>query len=431
MRYEEAIRILFGLESFGVKLGLDNIRLFIERLRHPERNFEAIHVAGTNGKGTVCSSVAAVLAAAGYKTGLFTSPHLIDYSERIRINGKRIPRIVVSRFMEQHYRFIRRNKITFFETTTAMAFDWFARERCDVAVVEVGLGGRLDATNILQPVLSVITAIDLDHTKTLGATRQRIAGEKAGIVKEGVPVICAPMSPSARTAIERIATRRKAPVVDSDRLVKLETMAAPLAVRVATRARFPRVVRWRYPGKVQRDNLKTVIASLIQLRRDGFRIPDRNIRQGLFAARWPGRFQVRLGTPTVIYDVAHNASAAQGLAEALTEVADGRHISAVFAVAQDKNWQEMIRYLSPIIKSWYFTRFSNKRSWLLTEAKEFARRKGLSFTGGRDPMAMVRQARAEAPPDSIVLVFGSHFLVGKVMPPSEIDPAPLAVNADR
>jgi len=431
MRYTEAIRILFGLESFGVKLGLDNIRLFIERLGHPERGFKAIHVAGTNGKGTVCSSVAAVLSAAGYKTGLFTSPHLVDYSERIRIDGKRIPKTVVSRFIGQHYRFIRRNRITFFETTTAMAFDWFAREGCDFAVVEVGLGGRLDATNILQPILSVITTIDLDHTKTLGATRQKIAGEKAGIVKAGVPVICAPMSTSARTAIERIASRRTAPVLDSDRLVKLDTMAAPLSVRVSTRVRFPGVVRWRYPGKVQRDNLKTVIASLIQLRRDGVRIPDQKIRQGLFATRWPGRFQVRLGQPTVIYDVAHNASAAHGLADALAEVADGRHVSAVFAVAKDKNWREMIRSLSPVVKRWYFTRFPNKRSWLLTEAKEFARREGLSFAGGRDPQAMVRLAKTETPPDSILLVFGSHFLVGKVMPRSDIDPAPLAAHVGR
>jgi len=426
MRYDEAIRILFGLESFGVKLGLDNIRMFVERLGHPERVFKAIHIAGTNGKGTVCSALAAVLTAAGYKTGLFTSPHLIDYSERIRIDGARIPKRAVSRFINSHHDFIRRNRITFFETTAAMAFDWFARSACDFAVIEVGLGGRLDATNVLQPVLTVITAIHLDHTKTLGRTKRRIAGEKAGIIKAGVPVVCAPMAGAAREAIEKIASSRSAPVENSERTVALQRSLVPGQYQVRTGERFPPVIHWPYPGVVHQDNLRTIIAVLIQLRRRGYRIPDRQIERGLISARWPGRFQIQPGRPLVIYDVAHNAAAARGLAEALAEVAAGRYICAVCAVANDKDWRKMIRSLAPQVARWYFTRLPNKRSWLLTEVIAFARRERLPFTASRFPDKMLRLARKETPRDGVILVWGSHFLVGRLIPPSIVDPAPMA-----
>lgn len=430
MRYDQAIDILFGLESFGVKLGLDNIRLFVERLGHPERNFQAIHVAGTNGKGTVCSTLAAVLTSGGYKTGLFTSPHLVDYRERVRIDGVRIPKMEVSRFIYRHQEFIRRNRITFFETTAALAFDWFARSGCDFAVVEVGLGGRLDATNILQPTLSVITAIDLDHTKTLGSTRRKIAGEKAGIIKRGVPVVCAPMAASARDAIARIAAQRAAPLVDSQRALNLVKSARANDYRVQGNGRFPSPIGWRYPGTVHRDNLQAIIAALAQLRNNGCRLGDRQIKRGLAAARWPGRFQLRPGRPLFIYDVAHNAAAASGLAEALPAVLDGRHLSAVCAVANDKNWRKMIRSLAPQVDQWYFTRFRNRRSWRLAEVREFAKEQELHFTAGRDPRKMVRLAREQTPGDGVVLVFGSHFLVGQVLPPSLVDPAPLGLPSD-
>jgi len=431
MRYDEAIRFLFGLENFGVKLGLDNIRLFVERLGHPEQAFKAVHVAGTNGKGTVCSTLAAVLTAAGHKTGLFTSPHLVEYSERIRIDGARIPKAEVSRFIKRHHDFVRRNRITFFETTAAMAFDWFARAGCDFAVVEVGLGGRLDATNILRPVLTVITTIGLDHTKTLGRTRRRIAREKAGIIKTNIPVICAPMAGSAREAIERIAAERRSPVVRADRTVILQKSTVSGEYRVRTRARFPSIIRWLYPGSIHQDNLKTIIAAIIRLRRDGYRIPDRQIKRGLFAARWPGRFQQRPGRPLVIYDVAHNAAAAAGLAEAMAKIVPGRHVSSVCAVANDKNWRSMIRSLMPLVNQWYFARFPNKRSWRLGEVRAFARSEKIRFTANRSPHAMLLLARRETPRDGIILVFGSHFLVGHVIPRSIIDPAPLALTEDQ
>ncbi len=428
MRYDQAIDILFGLESFGVKLGLDNIHQFVERLGHPERGFRSIHVAGTNGKGTVCSTLAAVLAAAGYKTGLFTSPHLMDYRERIRINGARIPKAEVSRFINRHYGFVRRNRITFFETTAAMAFDWFARSGCDFAVVEVGLGGRLDATNILLPTLSVITAIDLDHTKTLGKTRRKIAGEKAGIVKPGIPVVCAPMAVAAHNAIKKIAAERGAPVIDAQRAVELEPSAKAAAYRVRSNGRFPSQIRWRYPGVIHRDNLRTVIAALTHLRKNGCRLTDRQIKDGLFASRWPGRFQIKPGRPLFVYDVAHNAAAARGLAQALPAVIAERHLVAVCAIAGDKDWRKMLLYLAPYVNHWYFTRFRNRRSWLLTEVRQFAREQRLSFTASRDPQQMTRLAREETPREGVVLVFGSHFLVGQVLPPSLVDPAPLESN---
>ncbi len=426
MRYTEAIEILFGLESFGVKLGLHNIRRLADRLGNPQDRIRTIHVAGTNGKGTVCSTLAAVLQAAGYKTGLFTSPHLVDYRERIRVDGQRIPRREVVRFMRTHGDFITEHKITFFETATAMAFDHFHRSECDVAVFEVGLGGRLDATNVLTPELSVITSIDFDHTKSLGRTRRKIAREKAGIVKPGVPVVCSPMAPAALDAIFRIARAHRAPFIDAGQTVALNNLGTPHRRLIDTRGKFPNKIDWSYPGRVHEDNLRTVIAALMCLRRDGFCLSDTAIKRGLAETRWPGRFQQRRGKPRMIFDVAHNAAAARGLADSLKDIAADTYLSAVCAVANDKRWDKMIGSLAPLVDRWYFTRFPNRRSWRITEVSACARKLGLSFTRSKNPNVMLARARAETPRDGIVLVFGSHYLVGHLLPPSAVDPAPLA-----
>ncbi len=425
MRYSEAIDILFGLESFGVKLGLHNITAFADRLGNPQNQLEIIHVAGTNGKGTVCSSLAAVLSTAGYKTGLFTSPHLMDYRERIRVDGQRIPRRFVSSFIKKHRSFIRERRITFFETTTAMAFDWFARSGCDLAVLEVGLGGRLDATNIVTPILSVITSIDLDHTKTLGRTRVRIAGEKAGIIKPGVPVVCGPMTESARQAIAKIACQRSAPFVDATQCLDLRDRLAPGAYDISANGTLPSRISWRYPGDIYRDNLTGILAALSYLPACGVSLTKKAIRDGLRVTVWPGRFQVLPEKPLTIFDVAHNAAAARGLADSLSRVVNGRRVLAVCAIAKDKRWPTMIRTLSPLVDSWYFTRFPNRRAWGLGEVRSFARQQSLRFAASRDPQRMYREARAAADPEDLILVFGSHFLVGRVLPPTAIDPAPL------
>ncbi len=428
MRYSEAIDILFGLESFGVKLGLHNITALADRLGDPQKQFKIIHVAGTNGKGTVCSSLAAVLSTAGYKTGLFTSPHLLDYRERIRVDGQRIPCRVVSSFIAKHQSFIRERRITFFETTTAMAFDWFARSGCDVAVLEVGLGGRLDATNIVDPTLTVITSIDLDHTKTLGRTRRRIAAEKAGIVKTGVPVVCGPMVDTAREAIAAIAEERSAPFVDSTRSLRLQDLASPGAYAISANGTLPSRIQWRYPGDIHRDNLTTTLAALTCLPGCGVPLTKRAIRDGLASASWPGRFQTLPGQPLTIFDVAHNAAAAHGLADSLSRIRSGRRVVAVCAIAKDKRWQSMIRTLSPLVDEWFFTRFPNRRAWRLGEVRKFAKQSGLRFRASRDPQRMYREARAGAGSADMLLVFGSHFLVGRVLPSSAIDPAPVAEN---
>ena len=209
MRYDDAIKFVYGLELFGIKMGLDNITRFLDHLGNPQNSFQSIHVAGTNGKGSVCSMLFSILKAQGYNAGVFTSPHLVDYRERVRTVQGAIDKRSVAEFVEKHHQFIVDARITFFEISTALAFWYFRKMGVDVAVVEVGLGGRLDATNVLKPRLSVITHIDFDHTKILGSTLEKIAVEKAGIIKSGVPLVTGERRPRLYEMFREVCKERQ------------------------------------------------------------------------------------------------------------------------------------------------------------------------------------------------------------------------------
>jgi dihydrofolate synthase/folylpolyglutamate synthase len=333
---------LAGLRGQSVELGLAQITHLLDRLDHPERDYPAVHVAGTNGKGSVCAMIAASLEAAGHRVGLLTSPHLVDYAERIRVDGLTIRDADATSILEELANPDGGFDGSFFEVVTALALEHFRRRGVDVAVLEVGLGGRLDATNVCIPKVAAITSIDLDHVQTLGPDRPSIAAEKAGIVKPGIPVVVGPLDDGARGVIEAIAARRGAPFRAAPEEVDVRVLASgwdglDVSIRLpGDRARGARVP---LPGRHQVANLQVaaLASRLFDPRPDALEL----LLAGLEHTRWPGRLQRVEGNPVRVYDVAHNAAGSAALADALDELGVPEGSVAVIGVLADKDLEAM------------------------------------------------------------------------------------------
>jgi dihydrofolate synthase/folylpolyglutamate synthase len=381
--YEESLAWLLSTQQFGMKLGLDNIRRLLKALGDPHERLSFLHVAGTNGKGSVCAMLDAMLRAAGYKTGLYTSPHLIDFRERIRIDGKKIPRGAALRGLER----LRRAAIawdhspTFFEFTTALALQSFAEFGCEFVVLETGLGGRLDATNAVTPVVSVITPIALDHTRWLGKTVAEVAREKAGIIKPSVPVVSAPQDPAAAEVI----VRRAKELGCSLTFVEAAWDGAELGLR----------------GRHQRENAALAIASVRAL---GLHFSDDAIAQGLRDVRWPGRFQM-LGERFVL-DGCHNPHAAEQLLVNWRDLFGTERAEVIFGALADKDYTKMLQILAPITREALFVPVRSERAadpQILASVCPVAHR---IFAGAKEALAASKGR---------TLVTGSLFLVGEVL----------------
>ena len=347
---------LAGLEFHGIKLGLDNIRLLAEAAGQPQNRFASIHVAGTNGKGSVVAFLDAILRAAGYRVGRFTSPHLIDVNERFLLDAAPIP----DAELDAHIEFFRDvaagmdHSPTYFEVATAVAFRYFAERRVDLGLIEVGMGGRFDATNIVSPLISVITNIALEHTRYLGDTLEKIAFEKAGIIKERTPVVSAETESGPIAVIESQAKTLGSPVYLLGRDFRYSFEAGQFAYDGPGGSVGP--VRLGLPGSYQGVNAATAV-TVIRLVRD--RLPgadDPAIARGLACARWPCRLEQVLDAPPVIIDVAHNPAGARQLAKEL------RDCVVVLAVASDKDAAAMIDALAPTASHLILTRFAGRRA---------------------------------------------------------------------
>jgi len=412
--YREAVSRLFSLEFWGIKLGLDNIGKFARLLGDPQDKFLSIHVAGTNGKGSVTALLDSILRAAGYRVGRYTSPHLRDFRERIHIDGGPISRQEVANFVRSFWRVIRRERCTFFETVTAMAFDSFGRHRVDVAVVEVGLGGRYDATNILQPALAVITNIDLDHTDVLGRTRRQIALEKAGIIKEGTPVLIGPLPPSVRRVIEDVARDCNAPVWSSLEILSASSLSG---------RDLRRTSRWTFPlvGDHQTANLGVAIAAVLLLDASDIRLTPALLRRGIRDVHWPGRFQLVPGQPTVVYDVAHNPPGMREVVKTWRKLFRNRRPVVLFTTRDDKDFRTMWRLLAPCVSRWIGCPLPHAAGIAEQEMRPMARAQSVPFEWCADASAALQRAKAWAGSDGLVLVVGSHYLVGEVMQPTHFD----------
>ncbi|MBV9297542.1 MAG: bifunctional folylpolyglutamate synthase/dihydrofolate synthase, partial [Verrucomicrobia bacterium] len=322
--YSAAIDWLFKTQYRGIKLGLDNVRFLLAALGEPQNDLQFIHVAGTNGKGSVCAMIDSVCRTSGIKTGLFTSPHLVRFNERIQINGLPIKDAEVVGGLQRISALIDQDRHpTFFEITTALAFDYFRSQGVELVVLETGLGGRLDATNVVNPLVSVLTSIDMDHQKWLGHTLREIATEKAGIIKEGVPVVSGPQFSEVRQVLEQIASEHSAPFSYTE--MPIDCLFVGLA------------------GSHQRLNAAIAVDAI---RKAAIQTDSRALKEGLANVYWPGRFQ-RVDA-RIILDGAHNPSAAKRVVETWRECVGPQRATIIFGGLSDKDLQGMIARLSAL-----------------------------------------------------------------------------------
>jgi dihydrofolate synthase/folylpolyglutamate synthase len=405
MNYQETLDWMFvQLPMYQRKGGaaykkdLSNTLLFSEALGAPEKNFKSIHVAGTNGKGSTSHMLASVLQEAGYKVGLYTSPHLVDFRERIKIDGKEISKAAVVAFIAAQKTFLESQQLSFFELTVGMAFDHFSREKVDFAVVEVGLGGRLDSTNILLPEVSVITNIGLDHTQFLGTTLEKIAFEKGGIIKKGVPVVVGEYQPETLPVFERLSKERNAPLSLSSTLVEW-TPTSDLK------------------GSYQSHNLKTVVQTVFVLNSLGHVVSDEALQIGLQSVvsntGLLGRWQFLSAAPRTICDTAHNK---EGLSYTMGQLRETNYenLHLVLGVVSDKDL-ESIFPLFPTNATYYFCKPSLERGLDSKLLQERALAYGLVGTRFDSVSQAYKSAQEAATKNDCIYIGGSTFVVAEVL----------------
>ena len=428
MNYQQTLDYMYArLPMFSkiggqaIKSGFTNIIALCEVLNDPHQKGRFVHVAGTNGKGSVSHMLASVLQSAGYKTGLYTSPHLKDFRERIKINGEMIAEQEVVDFVEQMQTHIESIQPSFFELTVAMAFHHFAKHQTDIAVVETGLGGRLDSTNIIEPVISVITNIGYDHVQILGNTLEEIAFEKAGIIKPGVPVVIGEKLAETEPVFRNKAAMENAPIFFAGEHLQVADWKQEEHELVVYVAENNKTDHKKYhldlTGQYQTKNLLTVLESCRQLKANGIDLPEPAIEQGLKQVKklngLHGRWEAIHQHPRIVLDVAHNES---GMREVLNqlEITSYHRLHIILGMVKDKDVDTVIKML-PVNASYYFTNADIQRALPAGELRDKALRQGLAGHVFNNVNEALAEARTHAHPDDLILVCGSVFLVGEVV----------------
>ena len=409
LAYSEARARLYSLEHWGIKLGLDNIREFCSALGDPQKHFLSIHIAGTNGKGSTSAYLDSILRSAGYRVGRYTSPHLREFRERIHINGAPVSARWVTEFVEFHWDTIVRRQFSYFEVTTALAFDAFARAKVDLAVVEVGLGGRLDATNVIDPLACVITRIARDHEQVLGHSASEIAFEKAGIIKPGVPVVTGPLVPEAEKRIQEIADERLAPIWNAHEILSASPPSR-LSPSSTQHYRTPLV------GGHQLTNLAIALATAQILEAEGLTISPQAVQTGVARTRWPARFQIDSGRPTVVYDAGHNPDGASAIVATWKREFGSKRCVCIFNTRPDKNHGEIFARLSEIVSSWVFCPMPDSPYIDGDDLMALAAHHKRPSRWVNSPAIAIQFARRVALSNGLILVTGSHYLVGAIIP---------------
>ncbi len=402
------------------KEDLTNTIELCHSLGDPQTKFRSVHIAGTNGKGSVSHMLASIMHEAGYQTGLYTSPHLRDFRERIRINGEMIPEEYVIRFTDGIRPMIDKIAPSFFEITVAMAFHWFASEEVDVAIIETGLGGRLDSTNVILPELSVITNVGMDHMNILGDNLREIAAEKAGIIKDGIPIVVGEMKEETKDIFQNIATEKNAPLVfagERRKAINWYWLKNNLVVEVARgQDTDHKIYQLDLPGIYQVKNLVTVLEATDQMKRIGWGLPEQAILQGLKHAKrntgLHGRWEIVDQSPQVILDVAHNEDGVRQLLEQI-EVTDHNELHLVIGFVKDKEIEKILA-LFPKYAHYYFTQAQIPRALAAKELKMAAEKLQLNGFAYDDVNAAINAAKEKAKPNDLVVVCGSVYLIGEV-----------------
>jgi dihydrofolate synthase/folylpolyglutamate synthase len=397
MTYPEAIQFLYRLQMFGAKFGLETTFELAARIGNPQQNLRFIHVAGTNGKGSTCAMLESIYRAAGLRTGLFTSPHLVSFRERIQVNRQLIPEADLVRLVGELRAATGDLETTLFEFATVMALKFFAEQNCDVIIWETGLGGRLDATNIVTPLAGVITNIAFDHQQWLGDTLEKIAAEKAGIIKPGIPVITATEDAPALAVIKSTAQEKRSPFVSIGKEVIAE-FAYPTALL----------------GAHQKINAVLAVAT-VNLLRSKIPVNDAQVREGLAQVQWPGRLQL-IQTPggqRILLDGAHNLAGAAALQEALRRDFAGTPPVLIFGALADKQWSDICRTLAPVAKKVFTVPVASPRTADATELAAVFR--STHPAAAVEAKTSLKEALEVNRSEPFILITGSLYLIGEAL----------------
>ncbi len=413
--YSATLNWIYNLRGGVIDLRLDRMRRALSIFDHPEKQFPALHIAGTNGKGSTAAILHRVLTRAGYRTGLYTSPHLVSFTERIRIGDTEIsPNEVVELSCEINERVIAAGvPLTFFEIVTVMAFVYFARQRIDVGVIEVGMGGRLDATNLVQPIVTMVTTISKDHEAYLGSDLLSIGREKAGIFKPGVPVVCGSLPPEVRALMKKLAEEKNSSCYFFGSELGIFLKNEDFFDYKGIIRNLPDIMI-ALRGAHQKVNAGVALAAL-ELAGGSFPVDEPTIRDALQSVRWPGRFEILRERPWVILDGAHNSEGVNALNEAVRAFRPKGKIKLLFAAMEDKDWRYMLSVLVPLVDQVVLTRVGMERC---ADPKELSGSlpQSLAHRVVDDPRTGLKQLFEEAGSEDTILIAGSLYLVGEIRP---------------
>ena len=441
--YQQALDYLYTFVDYSLTrqlrytpdtFNLDRMRQLMDILGNPQRDYPVIHVAGTKGKGSTAALIASACQSAGLRTGFYISPHLQDYCERIQIDRQNIPHDILVQLLEEIKPVIQQvEQITTFEITTAIAFLYFSRQKVDVSVIEVGLGGRLDATNVVDPLVSVISSLSMDHMSVLGDTLALIAREKAGIIKPNRPVVLAPQKEEARQVIEEIAEERGSHLVTVGKDVFFAGQGHSLEGQTFfvwkcdeqssmdqylqednTSQWVPTQLFIPLLGYHQIENATTAYVALLEARREGLPISDDAIRQGFASVKWEGRFEVLSKSPMIVVDSAHNRDSAARLRLALDDYLPNREVILIFGASEDKDVDGMFSELMPRVQQVYATQSEHPRAMPAGEIVQLAHRHGRPAAAVLPVAAALEQALSQVNQHSAIVVAGSIFLAAAI-----------------
>jgi dihydrofolate synthase/folylpolyglutamate synthase len=416
MRYHDAIKFIYGLELSGIKLGLDNITRFLDHLGNPQRDYQSIHVAGTNGKGSVCAMLFSILKEAGYRTGAFTSPHLVDFRERIRTNLGAVDKRSLAEFVTKNHDFIVDARITFFEISAALAFWYFRKVGVEIAVIEVGLGGRLDATNVLTPELSVITHIDYDHTKILGTSLRQIAIEKAGIIRKSVPLVTGERRPELYQLFREVCRERGATISRPAKPSGQFTCRRQIMDFSITSPKLGKLaLSSNLVGAHQIENAAIAVKCVEVLNQRGIKIGLRPLKAGMKDIRWPARFQTVCRRPLILLDGAHNPDGARALVKTFQSVYSGKKAIIVCGFLERPDLDTMLQQFALIAKRAVLTRPANERAAEIEGVIWAAVNAELSFDVQLIVADAVDRALKLSADREIIVICGSLYTIGEAI----------------